>query len=92
MAFISGTQLQMTINVSITADNWTVKATNPDDQSSNVANFHVNAPAAVPTIISMSPNPVPGLNANQTVTINGTGFVSGSGLKILSVVETASVL
>ena len=83
VAFISSTQLQLTINVSTTADNWTVKATNPDGQSSNVASFHVNAPAAAPpAIASMNPNPVPGLNANQTVTINGSGFQSGTGLKV----------
>ena len=30
----------------------------------------------------MSPNPVPRLNANQTVTINGSGFQNGSALKV----------
>ena len=80
VAFISSSQLQMTINVSTTADNWTVKATNPDGQSSGVFSFLVAAPA--PAIASMSPNPVPRLNANQAVTINGSGFISGSALKV----------
>ena len=44
--------------------------------------FRVNAPGSGPAISSMNPNPVPGLNANQAVTINGSGFVSGSGLRV----------
>jgi hypothetical protein len=32
VSFLSSTQVQMTINVSTTADKWTVKVTNPDGQ------------------------------------------------------------
>ena len=67
----------MTINTSTTADDWTVKATNPDNQVSNTVGFHVNAPAAPPPHIdSVSPNPVTGSANLQTITINGSGFVN----------------
>ena len=35
VTFLSSAQIQMTINTSTTADNWTVKVTNPDNQVSN---------------------------------------------------------
>src|SRR5204862_367457 len=59
--FVNSGQVQMTINTSTTADNWTVKVTNPDNQASNVFGFSVVAPvAAPPHISSVSPNPVTG--------------------------------
>ena len=37
--------------------------------------------AAGPSIASLSPNPMTGSAASQTLTINGAGFVAGSGLR-----------
>jgi len=37
---------------------------------------------APPAITSLSPNPVLGSSASQTLTINGSGFASGTGLKV----------
>jgi GH25 family lysozyme M1 (1,4-beta-N-acetylmuramidase) len=38
--------------------------------------FTVNGGTSTPTITSISPNPVPGSNTQQTITINGSNFVS----------------
>src|SRR5207237_1309158 len=75
VSFINSGQVQMTINTSTTADNWTVKITNPDNQASNVFGFPVVAPVTTaPHINSVNPNPVTGSSSAQPVTINGTGF------------------
>lgn len=50
--YVNSTQLQMTITTTTSSDNWTVKVTNPDDQSSNTASFKVVAPAASTTTTS----------------------------------------
>ena len=44
VTFVSSTQLQMAITTTTAADNWTVKVTNPDGQSSNTVGFTVVAP------------------------------------------------
>ena len=44
VTYVSSTQLQMAITTTTTADNWTVKVTNPDGQVSNIAGFAVVAP------------------------------------------------
>jgi hypothetical protein len=41
VAYVSAAQVQMAITVSTTPDNWTVKITNPDGQSSNTVGFQV---------------------------------------------------
>ena len=76
VTFLSSTQLLMSIVTQTNADNWTVRVTNPNGQASNTFGFQVVAPAVAPVITSVSPNPVTGSNSAQTVTINGTGFVS----------------
>ena len=43
----------------------------------------INPPALpAPSISSISPNPAPGMNGSQTLTINGTGFQNSSGLRV----------
>jgi subtilase family serine protease len=42
---------------------------------------HIINPSAA--IASLSPNPMQALSTNQTLTITGTGFVPGAGLKVL---------
>jgi hypothetical protein len=62
---------------------------------SNEVQIHTpRGPAApVPVISSVSPNPVPGSNGDQTLTLSGSGFVSGSSvaLKNLTTGGTSSV-
>jgi hypothetical protein len=70
----SSTQIAATVNVGTTANTWTVQVVNSPSSSSNIANLQVTAP---PAISSLSPNPMTGSNANQTLTINGSGFVAG---------------
>src|SRR5208337_1697221 len=40
------------------------------------------ATAAGPSIVSLSPNPMTGSASSQTLIVNGSGFVSGSGLTV----------
>ena len=67
----------MSITTTTSPDNWTVKVTNPDGQSSGVAPFTVvPPPPQSPSITSISPNPVTGSNTRQTITIYGNNFIS----------------
>jgi len=79
MAFLGGSQIQLLINVGTTARTWSVQVVNPNGQASSAASLQVVAPPPPPVIASVSPNPMTGSNSNQTVTINGSGFQSGSG-------------
>ncbi len=56
VAFLSSTQLQMTITTQINADTWTVRVTNPDGRISNTASFNVVPPAVKPIVSSISPS------------------------------------
>ena len=76
VTYLSANQIQMSITTTTSPDNWTVKVTNPDGQSSGVAPFSVGAPPPPPAISSVSPNPVTGSNARKTITIYGNNFVS----------------
>lgn len=77
--FVSSLQLTAAVTVGAVATSYTVLVTNPDGQSSATSTLKVVVP---PTITSLSPNPITGSNQAQTVTINGTGFVSGAKLNI----------
>jgi hypothetical protein len=55
---------------------WTVTVVNPSGSSSTAFNFTVSS--AAPTVSGVSPSPVPGSTSAQTLTINGTNFVSGA--------------
>ena len=44
VSFVNSTLVQMTINTSTTADNWTVKITNPNGQVSNAFGFLGSVP------------------------------------------------
>jgi len=82
--FVSSTQIQILANVTTQAASWTAQVTNPDGSASNVFNFTVTAGATQPVISSISPNPVPGSNSQQTITINGSGFVPGATVTLQS--------
>jgi hypothetical protein len=83
LSFVSATQLQMTINVGVTADTWTVKVTNPSGLSSNVYSFSVTAAAVAPVVSGISPATYAKSSSNQTMTINGSHFQSGATLSFV---------
>ena len=83
IACLSASQIQVLINVGTTARVWSVQVVNPNGQSSSPASLQVLAPPPPPAIASVSPNPMTGSTSNQTLTINGSGFQSGSGLAVL---------
>jgi microcystin degradation protein MlrC len=89
IASVSGTVIQVPVNVGTTARTCTVQVVNSNGQASNTVNLQVNAPSAPPVIASLSPNPMTGSNSNQTLTINGSGFQSG--LKVVLGCASATV-
>jgi subtilase family serine protease len=82
VTFVSSSQLTASVNVGTSAQTLPVQVTNPSRQASNSVNLAVTAPSGSPAIASLSPNPMSGSSAVQTLTVNGSGFVSGSGLKV----------
>jgi len=48
LTYVNSSQLTMSIRLGASADNWSVKATNPDGKASNVMSFQVLAPATIP--------------------------------------------
>ena len=78
------TQIQATVNVGTTGRTCTVQVINSNGQASNTVSLQVVVPAPPPPAITyVSPNPMTGSNSSQTLTINGSGFQSGSGLRVL---------
>lgn len=73
----SGTHLEIDPNFSTTAHQWSVEVLN-GAVSSGQYNFDVVAPIAAPSITNVSPNPITAdpNNSYQTLTINGSNFVS----------------
>jgi subtilase family serine protease len=80
---LSATQIQAVINTGTTARTWSITVANPTGPASNAASLSVVAPPAPPVAGSVTPNPLTGSTANQIITINGSGFVNGTGLKVL---------
>jgi len=82
VTFMSSTQLAANVLVGTGAASLSVQVTNPNGVSSNASSLTVTAPSTAPVITTLSPNPMTGSTSVQTLTINGSGFVSGSGLKV----------
>jgi hypothetical protein len=82
--FVSGTQLTAAIPASDLAVgallSITVFTPGPSGGSSSAVTFTVNNP--VPSISSVSPNPVVALGGSFTLTVNGSGFVNGSQVQV----------
>jgi len=91
-AFVSAMQLtiQLTVGDQATAGTFPVVVTNPvpGGGSSTAMNFTVNN--LVPTITSLSPNSANAGAAAQTLTINGTNFVSTSTVTYNGTMHTAT--
>jgi hypothetical protein len=80
ISFVSGTQLTVSVTAGISAQSLTVQVTNPNGLVSNAMTLTVNAPP--PVVSSLSPNPIAGSNSSQLLTIAGSNFVAGTGLKV----------
>ena len=76
LAVLTPTQIQVSIVTGITARTYAVQVVNANGGVSNVVNLQVNA-APVPTITSLTPNPMTHSTGVQTLTVNGTNFQSG---------------
>ncbi len=77
----SSTQLQVSIVTGLGAHTYAVQVLNSNGAISNVVNLQVNA-ALAPTIASLAPNPIAHATGTQSLTVNGTNFQSGAGLKV----------
>ncbi|MGO8819065.1 MAG: IPT/TIG domain-containing protein [Terriglobia bacterium] len=90
--FVSSTQLTISLSASdqATAGTYPVVVTNPapGGGSSSAVNFTVNNLA--PSITSLSPNSATAGAAAQTLTINGTNFLSTSTVTYNNVAHTAA--
>ncbi|HLJ47739.1 MAG TPA: protease pro-enzyme activation domain-containing protein [Bryobacteraceae bacterium] len=75
---VTATQIKATINVGTTARTWSIQVVNPGNVASNTASLQVTAPVVTPSITALSPNPMTGASANQTLTIQGTNFGTGA--------------
>jgi hypothetical protein len=76
----SGQLVDPAFNDASDAGTWTVIVTNPSGQTSTAFSFTVSAAVVAPSVSSVSPNPVPGSNSGQSLTITGSNFVSGATL------------
>jgi hypothetical protein len=83
IAFIGSTQILALLNVGTTARTWTVQVINPNGLASGNGSLQVVAPPPSPVIASLTPNPMARSAAAQTLTINGSGFQTGSGLRVV---------
>jgi pseudomonalisin len=82
VTFVSSSQVTASVVVGVGAMNLAVQVTNPGGLASNLLSLAVIAPSAAPVISALNPNPMAGSSSAQTLTISGSGFVSGSGLKV----------
>ena len=76
--FISGSQLTVYVPASLIASQGSVSINvrNPDGTTSNTLSFTINAPT--PAISALSPNSATAGGPSFTLTINGSGFLSGA--------------
>ena len=92
--YVSASQLAISLTTAdlATAGSYPVVVTNPTPGggSSAALNFTVTAGNPVPAITSLSPSSLPVGSAAQTLTINGTGFLSSSTVTFNSTAHTAS--
>ncbi len=74
---LTASQILATINTTATAATWSIQVVTAGGAASNSATLTVIAAPAIPVITSITPNPVTGSNTPQTITINGSDFVTG---------------
>ena len=78
--FVSPTQLQASIPATDLVRAGTIPVTvfNPDGGISNTMRFEVSAPVSTPTVVSLSPSFATAGGTAFTLTLSGTGFLSGA--------------
>jgi len=81
LASLSATQLTVNVVTGLTTHTYGVQVVNSNGATSNIVTFQVSAPPP-PAIASLSPSLITGSAAVQTLTINGSNFQSGTGLKV----------
>jgi surface antigen len=62
VTFVTASQITMSIRLGASADDWTVKVTNPDGQSSSAFQFHVNPPGGTTGCTFADSYPYPAAN------------------------------
>jgi len=82
LAVLTPTQLQINVVTGLSAYVYPVQVVSAGGLASNSVNLQVNAPP-VPAITSLMPNPLVHSKATQVLTVNGTNFQSGVGLKVM---------
>jgi hypothetical protein len=82
VTFVSSSQLVVSLSVGAAAQSLPVQVTLPSGKTTNSATLTVNTASVPPSIALLSPNPITGSSSAQALTVNGSGFVSGSGLKV----------
>jgi hypothetical protein len=78
--YVSATQLNGAVSASLIASPGTASVTvaNSGASASNAVNFTINPNAAAPVITSLSPTSATAGGAAFTITVTGSGFVTGS--------------
>ena len=87
---VTATQVEVQVSPGTTASVWAVQIVNADGLPSNSANLTVAPPLPPPSIRSLNPTPMPNSASSQTLTINGSGFQSGT--KLMMVPTNATVV
>jgi hypothetical protein len=87
---VSGTKVVLNAAVGTAAQTLAVEAISATGPASNPATLQVTGPA--PAIRALSPNPMPGSNSGQVLTITGTGFQAGLTLQVGSTTLPSSQL
>ncbi len=78
--FVSATQLSVTVPAGLiaTAGTASVTVVNPGNLTSSASTFTINSGGPPPTVTSLNPPSATATGPAFTLTVNGTGFVSGA--------------
>src|SRR5207248_978040 len=97
LTFVSSSQISYQFNNQSDVGTWSVTVNNPDRKQSNAWSFTVTRLEERRNVTGLSPSSYPASNSNQTMTINGSNFVSGATLTFMpahgsAIASTASKL